>query len=73
MRVSISYFDQALEKTDSQSRQLFNFAILEFFGGTKFRENGENLWKLQNLIPAKFDTLKVSAVHQNPGVIRIWP
>ena len=42
MRVSISYFDQALEKTDSQSRQLFNFAILEFFGGTKFRENGEN-------------------------------
>ena len=43
MRVSISYFDQALEKTDSQSRQLFNFPILEFFWGTKFRENGENL------------------------------
>ena len=59
MRVSISYFDQILEKKESQTRQIFNFAILKLYAGTKFLKN----W----LEIAKFNTFKAAAqptIHQ---------
>ena len=33
--------------------------VLKLYVGTKFRENGQKLRKLQNLIPAKSNTFKV--------------
>ena len=60
MQVSISYFDQILEKRESQTRQVwylwylilrvFNFVVFKLFAGTKFHGNGR---KSRNLIPLK--------------------
>ena len=57
--VSVSYLDQILERRESQTGQVFNFAgiqfrdfvVLKLFAGTKFRENGQ---KSGNLIPLKY-------------------
>ena len=57
MQVSISDFDQILGTRESQTRQVFNLAILLFlkrFAGTKFCTNGEKLQRI-----TKFNTFKV--------------
>ena len=35
--------------------------VLKFYVGTKFRENGQKSRKSRNLIPAKFNTFKISS------------
>ena len=67
MQVSISYFDQILGKRESQTRQVFNFAViwhcgfvvLKLFVGKEFRENGQKSRKSQNSIPVKINTFNV--------------
>ena len=61
IQVSISNFDQILGKTDSQTRQVFNFAdiwfrdfvVLKLYVGTKFRKNGQKSRNSQNLISSR--------------------
>ena len=43
--------------------------VLKLFVGTEFHENGQKLQKLQNLIPSKFNTFKVSIDDSCPTTI----